>query len=91
MVNGLFVAFHKASGLWRKVISTIRITRLVSISHETAKVPFTLISQLMLHCYRTGRLLPLKLVNPGDQATVTQVPFADLVGEVETIASDRRA
>lgn len=86
----LFVAFDKAWGHWRKVNSTFGITRLVSFGNEPAQVPLDLISQLMLRCDQTGKLLPPKLVKPGDQVTVTQGPFADFVGEVEMIAPDRR-
>lgn len=86
----LFVAFDKTSGHWRKVNSTFGITRLVSFSNEPAQVPLELISQLMLRCDQSGKLLPPKLVKPGDQVTITQGPFADFLGEVETIAPDRR-
>ena len=86
----LFVAFDKALGHWRKVNSTFGITRLVSFGNEPAQVPLDLISQLMLRCDQSGKLLPPKLIKAGDQVTVTQGPFADFVGEVETIAPDRR-
>lgn len=86
----LFVAFDKALGHWRKVNSTFGITRLVSFTNEPAQVPLELISQLMLRCDQRGMLLSPKLVKPGDHVTVTQGPFAEFVGEVETIAPDRR-
>ncbi|MFC6689571.1 transcription termination/antitermination protein NusG [Jhaorihella thermophila] len=86
----IFVAFDAARGLWRKINSTQGVTRLVSFGREPARVPLDLISQLMLRCDTHGKLLPPKLVKPGDQVVITQGPFADFVAEVEQIAPDRR-
>lgn len=86
----IFVAFDVARGFWRAVNSTYGITRLVSFGKEPAAVPLDLVSQLMLRCDATGKLLPPKLLNPGDQVTLTQGPFANFVAEVEKIAPDRR-
>ena len=54
-------------------------------------MPLDLVSQLMLRCYAKGKLLPPKLLKPGDQVTLTKGPFANFVAEVEKIAPDRRA
>lgn len=53
-------------------------------------MPMDLVSQLMLRCNAKGRLLPPKLLKPGDQVTLTKGPFANFVAEVEKIAPDRR-
>lgn len=86
----IFVAFDVARGLWRTVNSTYGVTRLVSLGKEPTTVPVDLVSQLMLRCDSTGRLLPRKLPKPGDQVTLTKGPFADFVAEVEMIVPDRR-
>ena len=86
----IFVAFDVARGFWRTVNSTYGITRLVSCGKEPTAIPLDLVSQLMQRCDGKGRLLPPKLLNPGDQVTFTNGPFADFVAEVETIAPDRR-
>ena len=44
----------------------------------------------MLRCDVSGKLLPPKLLKPGDQVRITTGPFAEFVGEVESIAPDRR-
>lgn len=49
-----------------------------------------LVSLLMLRCDAKGKLLPPKLLRPGDQVTLTKGPFANFVAEVEKIAPDRR-
>lgn len=86
----IFVAFDVAHGLWRRVNSTYGITRLVSFGKEPSAVPLDLVSQLMLRCDAQGKLLTPKLLNPGDQVTMTKGPFANFVAEVEKIAPDRR-
>ena len=86
----IFVAFDAALGLWRTVNSTYGITRLVSFGKEPTVVPLDLVSQLMLRCDAKGKLLPPKLLKPGDHVTLTQGPFANFVAEVEKIATDRR-
>lgn len=53
-------------------------------------MPLDLVSQLMLRCDAKGKLLPPKLLKPGDQVTLTKGPFANFVAEVEKIAPDRR-
>jgi len=86
----IFVALNVAEGLWRTVNSTYGITRLVSFGKEPAAVPLDLVSQLMLRCDASGKLLPPKLLKPGDQVALTNGPFASFVAEVERIAPDRR-
>ena len=44
----------------------------------------------MLRCDAQGKLIPPKLLNPGDQVAMTQGPFADFVAEVEKIEPDQR-
>lgn len=66
------------------------ITRLVGFGKEPTVVPLNLVSQLMLRCDSKGKLLPPKVLRPGDQVTLTKGPFANFVAEVEQIAPDRR-
>ena len=86
----IFVAFDVALGLWRTVNSTYGLTRLVSFGKEPTPVPLDLVSQLMLRCDDSGKLLPPKLIKPGDQVTLAAGPFANFVAEVENIARDQR-
>lgn len=86
----IFVAFDVTRGLWKTVNSTHGITRLVSFGKEPTAVPMNLVSQLMLRCDAKGKLLPPKLLKPGDQVTITKGPFVNFVTEVEKIEPDRR-
>jgi len=86
----LFVALDMLRGGWRSVNSTYGITRLVSLGKEPTPVPLDLVSQLMLRCDREGKLLPPKLLKPGDEVMLTKGPFTDFVARIESIAPDRR-
>ncbi len=86
----IFVAFDISSGLWRTVNSTYGVTRLVSFGKDPAAVPSELVLQIMERCDGDGKLLPPKLLKPGDQVALTTGPFANFVAEVERIAADAR-
>jgi transcriptional antiterminator RfaH len=86
----IFVSFDVAQGLWRTVNSTQGITRLVCFGKKPMAVPQGLVSQLMLRCDAKGKLLPQKLLKPGDQVTLTKGPFANFLAKVEKISPDRR-
>lgn len=86
----IFVSFDVTKGGWRAINSTNGITRLVSFGKDPAPVPLDIISGLMLRCDAQGKLIPPKLLNPGDQVAMTHGPFADFVAEVEKIDPDRR-
>ena len=86
----IFVALNVAQGLWRSVNSTYGITRLVSFGKDPAPVPLDLVSQIMLRCDADGKVLPPKMLKPGDQVALNTGPFANFVAEVEKIAPDRR-
>ena len=86
----IFVQIDTGAGHWRTINSTTGITRLVSFGKEPAPVPLDIVSQLMLRCDGSGKLLPPKLLKPGDQVRLTSGPFADFVGRIESIAPERR-
>ena len=86
----IFVAFDVASGSWRAINSTSGVTRLVSFGKDPAPVPLDLVSQLLLRCDESGKLLPPKPLQPGDRVRVMSGPFAEVVAEIESLAPDRR-
>lgn len=86
----LFVALDKLQGGWRSVNATYGVTRLVSLGNEPTPVPTELVSELKLRCDQDDKLLPPKMLKPGDAVTLTKGPFTDFVTTIESIASDRR-
>jgi len=86
----IFVAFNTALGGWRAVNSTYGITKLVSFGRAPAQVPAELISEIVIRCDSSGRILPPKVLQAGDRVQLTSGPFANFLAEVEKIAPDRR-
>jgi transcriptional antiterminator RfaH len=86
----LFVSFDANASHWRAINSTHGVTRLVSFGREPAPVPQEIVSELMRRCDSSGKLLPPKVLQPGDQVRLTSGPFANFVAEVEKIAPDQR-
>jgi transcriptional antiterminator RfaH len=66
------------------------ITRLVSFGKEPASVPLEIMSQLLLRCDQEGKLIPPKLLSPGDKVKLASGPFADFTATVEKIAPNQR-
>jgi len=86
----LFVAFNTAKGGWRAINNTYGVTRLVSFGDDPQPVPLDLISRLMLRCDAGGKLLPPRILRPGDAIRLASGPFADFVATVEMISPDQR-
>ena len=86
----IFISIDPLLGQWRPVNSTYGVTRIVSFGQEPAAVPLEIVNELMLRCDPLGRILPPKMLQPGDRVRITTGPFADFVAEVEKIAPDRR-
>lgn len=87
----LFVSFDQEVIRWRTVNSTFGVSRIVSFTKDQpAQVPLDLISDLMLRCDDTGKLLPSQLLQVGDNVRITNGPLAEFIGSIEEIESDRR-
>jgi transcriptional antiterminator RfaH len=61
-----------------------------STGKNPVEVPLNLVSQLMRRCDSAGKLLPPKLLSPGDQVMINKGPFLEFIATIESIASDRR-
>ncbi len=86
----MFVAFDVSKGGWRAINNTYGITKLVSFGEEPQPVPLDLISRLMLRCDEDGRLLPPRILKPGDAVEISGGPFAEFVATVEKVEPERR-
>jgi len=96
----MFVAYDTTKGGWRAINNTYGVTRLVSFTYGVTRlvsfgndpqpVPLDLISRLMLRCDAGGRLLPPRILHPGDAVRISGGPFAEFVATVEKISPDQR-
>lgn len=86
----IFVALDASQGKWRVINSTQGITRLVSFGCNPAFVPHGLVDGLKARCDDLGTLVAGNTLTSGDPVSFTSGPFADFVGEVESIDTDRR-
>lgn len=86
----IFVAFDPKSSRWQTINSTFGVKRLVTFGDAPAIVPLDVVSHLMLRCDSSGKLLPPRLLQPGDRVRLTSGPFAEFVATVEQIDPGRR-
>ena len=86
----IFVAFDIAKGRWGAINSTNGVTRLVSFGKSPTPVPLGIVAQLMLRCDASGKLIPPRMLKPGDLVRVTEGAFLGFVAEIESLAPDRR-
>lgn len=87
----VFVRFGAHSIDWRKINSTIGVTRLVSFHAEKpAAVPKGLIAALIKRCDEQDVLRPLDDLKTGEAVKMVSGSFAEFVGEIEAfVAADR--
>ena len=86
----MFVAFDPDTAPWRKINSTMGVSRLVSFNNTPKAVPLILITGLMLRCDADGKLLPPKTLNAGDEVEVLTGPLAKFIWTVESIGAEQR-
>ena len=86
----MFVGVELDAAPWRKINSTIGVSRLVSLADNYKPLPLNLISSLMFRCDEKGKLLPPKTLNGGDSVEVLNGPFANFVATVEKIDAQKR-
>ena len=86
----LFVAFETAQGGWHTINSTYGISRLIGFGKDPVPLPLDLVSELMLRCDEAGKLLPPRILKPGDEVCLTSGPFANFVATIEDITPDKR-
>ena len=86
----MFVAFEPQTGPWKKINSTIGVSKLVSFDSRPKSVPWGLVSDLMLRCDAAGKLLPPKQCTKGDAVKLLSGPFAEFIATVEHIDPQKR-
>lgn len=86
----MFVAQEPASGQWRKINSTRGVVRLISFAKEPTPVPSTIMDQLFARCDVMGVFQQNTKLVEGDEAKITQGPFAGAVAKIVEIDANLR-
>ena len=86
----MFVRFDKAESEWHKINNTYGVSRLITFNSILKSIPTTFVANLMKRYDLSGKLLPIKKLEKGDQVTVSKGPFANFIATVEKYEADQR-
>jgi transcriptional antiterminator RfaH len=86
----MFITFDKAEPKWHKINNTYGVSRLVTFNAVLKPIPTTFIDNLMKRYDLSGKLLPVKKLQKGDQVKVLKGPFANFIATVEKYETDQR-
>ena len=86
----MFVSFELDTAPWRKINSTVGVTRLVSFNGRPKALPTDLIAGLMARCDTQGKVLPADQFASGDEVQVISGPFADYIATIDKVDADNR-
>lgn len=86
----MFVRIESDSAPWRKVNSTIGVSRLLTVNGAPKPIPMQLISSLMLRCDEAGKLLPTRTLNKGDKIKISNGPFANFIANIDAVDAKQR-
>tara|TARA_A100001015_G_scaffold292048_1_gene366908 strand:+ start:1398 stop:1907 length:510 start_codon:yes stop_codon:yes gene_type:complete len=89
----LFVTFDPTTCYWRTINGTLGVNRLVCIGNQPIPIPSDFIAALMQRCDKFGILMSLEglQLQPGFRVQVLKGPFANFVGKLEDLDTNKRA
>ena len=86
----MFVAFETVSAPWRKINSTLGVSRIVTFSDVPKPVPYGLIKALKEKSEETDAAEAVIKFSKGDTVLVNSGPFAEFITKIETIDAQQR-
>ena len=86
----MFITFNKAESEWHKINNTYGVSRLITFNSTLKSIPTRFVDNLRKRYDLSGKLLPIKKLNKGDQVTVLTGPFANFIATVEKYEADQR-
>jgi len=86
----MFIKFDRAESEWHKINSTYGVSRLITFNSILKSIPKIFVDHLMKRYDLSGKLLPIKKLEKGDQVTVLKGPFANFIATVEKYEADQR-
>ena len=86
----MFIKFDRAESEWHKINSTYGVSRLITFNSILKSIPKIFVDHLMKRYDLSGKLLPIKKLEKGDQVKVLKGPFANFIATVEKYEADQR-
>ena len=86
----MFIYVDTELAPWRKINSTLGVSRLVSFEGKPSPLPLQLVSELQRRCDASGVLLPPKSLSKGDSVEMLAGPFANFIATVDTLDPEQR-
>lgn len=86
----MFVNLDVATAPWRKINSTLGVSKLVSFGSKPKSLPDELVSALLKRCDEDGIILSPKALKKGDNVELLSGPFASFIATVESIDPEQR-
>ena len=86
----MFITFDRAESKWHKINNTYGVLRLVTFNSVLKSIPTIYVCNLMKRYDLSGKLVPIKKLNKGDQVKVLKGPFANFIATVEKYETDHR-
>lgn len=85
-----FVGLSQQANFWQPIQATRGVSQLVFFDQRPAEIPAQFIQELQKRIDIKGRLLDSSLLQSGDGIRVTQGPFVDIMGRVESANAKER-
>ena len=86
----MFIRFDKAESEWHKINNTYGVSHLITFNSILKSIPTIFVDHLMKRYDLSGKLIPIKKLEKGDQVTVLKGPFANFIATVEKYEADQR-
>jgi transcriptional antiterminator RfaH len=86
----MFIKFDRAESKWHKINNTYGVSRLVTFNSILKPIPAIFVNNLMKRYDFSGKLIPIKKLNKGDQVKVLKGPFSNFIATIETYETDQR-
>ena len=86
----MFISFDRTKSEWRKINNTYGVLRLVTFNSILKSIPAAFINNLVKRYDLSGKLLPIKKLEKGDQVEVLNGPFVNFIATIEKYETDQR-
>lgn len=86
----LFVHIDPQAGHWRKINNTRGVARIVRLGPDPCPVPPAIMTQLIERCDAAGIFQPSARLTAGEEAQITQGPFAGSIARIIEIEPNHR-